>query len=1076
MATFISLVFVALFVLGVAVQVLTFRKERKVRPRRIIFGQAAAFLSMVIFSVITLRPPGPSAWVFLLGLGFTVGLFYGRLVKLRTGVDGVKMSYTLPWLIAWGALMTLTQLTAIFAQSVPVLIYGLAILNLGINIGLNTRVVVGSRAVAGATVFTLVLALVVALGVGLPGSAVAESVTSEEINGDGTGYLSWEANSAGDAPAEVRGVIQVADGVLGGSGTTTMYFPGQEESAPISGYFERMTGGWQPGGVASVNYSFDRTVPAQWDPQDTIDPMQLGFTVGVNWYESASGAEEMLGQALDVNPQFYSTYEVSVGDRAYVRSAAAGGGAAGTTSQVLVIKDNAYIEFAVQAGWYDAGNKYNIAGADIVDSIVGAAGSMNLQSVLDQRFGPLDGGAAPPIDGGTSGGSSSGGDSSGGTSGGGSTNGTASGDDGDKKPLSPVQSTSAVVFSSIILAGGSLLQLLDDKGLIDGSGGKSGGGPDPLKGVPKSEDGDLVFIQMPWDEGGAAWVKADDARHALDMQARGYSWDSRWGWVSSGEAERKQALADHGRQAWLEQDPEIARIQARIRAARAGQQHHRDMAANHQRAIDIIDKQSELEAQAKADMDAAAWADYAYYAVSGVGMIADMAIGTIATAATATFGPLGQGIRLGYNFAKGIGTAAGENLVAARGPDGKPRPVGFHWRDMKRGLTYGGINAVFDFGMEAGVKKLTGAPQIWQVKGFKPPATPPHLMNSRAMMQEAVGHVDDIVAKGGMNAAMSSVDEGKVLTLFRNGGMGNLAELEAAGQITRGQAQVMTGVLSKHMDDAIVGGTQDAVEGWAKEMPGVRLQRAVMGDSGSSATAGRVRSVLTDFDRTAVAVFQPDDVANYATKRGLTPAQAYAELNERFAAMQQKAVGQRLPGGLSLDDVDYKAYSGFGEAAGQADAYPVGFTRLRQGVQGDAIIVRPGGRVVRTSGQAILDESDLMRHAVSDKVPFAQPSFPVNEFGGVANQQMQALVKYSDPKSTAKALDRLLFMAERGEIVSTGLKPDAAISQISRAIVREPQKVESILRAAGLTPETWAQMSKAEGSRISEHIMNVVSN
>ncbi|MDA3937468.1 MAG: hypothetical protein PF636_11565, partial [Actinomycetota bacterium] len=558
MTTFISLVFVALFVLGVAMQVLTFRKERAVRPRRIIFGQAAAFLSMVIFSIITLRPPGPTSWVFLLGLGITGGIFYGRLVKIRTGVDGVKMSYTLPWLIAWGALMTITQLTAIFAQSVPVLIYGLAILNLGINIGMNTRVIVGSRAAAGATVFMLGLALLVGAQVGLPGIAVAETVTGEEIYGDGYGYIAWEAESVGDAPAEVRGVIQTGGGTLGGSGTSTMYFPGQGESAPISGQFNRDAYEGPDSESVSVNYSFDRTVPAQWDPQDTIDPTDLGFTVGVTWYGSSSAAEQSLVQALDINPGFYSTYEVSVGDRAFVRSAAAGGGAAGTTSQVLVVKGNAFIEFTVDAGWYDSGNKYNIAGADIVDSIVGSVGAMDVTAALDQRFGQISGGAAPPSGSDSSNGNSSDGNSSG-------DNNTVTNGDGDRKPLSPVQSTAAVVLSSVILAGGSLLQLLDDKGLLDDIGGKSGGTPggppDPLGGVPRSQDGDLVYVQMPWDEGGPAWVKADEARHAMDMQARGYSWDTRWGWVRSGEAAQKQALADHGRQAWLEQDPEIARIQ-----------------------------------------------------------------------------------------------------------------------------------------------------------------------------------------------------------------------------------------------------------------------------------------------------------------------------------------------------------------------------------------------------------------------------------------------------------------------------------------------------------------------------------
>ncbi len=154
-----SVFFISLFVLGVLIQVLTYRKEKAVKPKRIMISQSAAFLSMVVFSIITLRPPGPIWWVVLLVLGFAGGIGYGSFVNVRTGAKGVTMSYTLPWLITWGALMTITQLSSVVFRSVPVFIYGLAILNLGINIGMNARILLGYRTVAAVATAGLALAL-----------------------------------------------------------------------------------------------------------------------------------------------------------------------------------------------------------------------------------------------------------------------------------------------------------------------------------------------------------------------------------------------------------------------------------------------------------------------------------------------------------------------------------------------------------------------------------------------------------------------------------------------------------------------------------------------------------------------------------------------------------------------------------------------------------------------------------------------------------------------------------------------------------------------------------------------------
>jgi hypothetical protein len=159
----VSLLFVAIFVLSVVIQLRTWRRQRRVRPIFIVISQVAALAASIGFSVLTDRPPEADVWVGLLAVGIAGGVIYGGMMNIDRNERGVVMSYSFPAIITWTALMTITQLSAILSKSVPVVIFSIAIANLGVNLGMNGRVLYGySRVRVGPAVGLLA---VVALAV-----------------------------------------------------------------------------------------------------------------------------------------------------------------------------------------------------------------------------------------------------------------------------------------------------------------------------------------------------------------------------------------------------------------------------------------------------------------------------------------------------------------------------------------------------------------------------------------------------------------------------------------------------------------------------------------------------------------------------------------------------------------------------------------------------------------------------------------------------------------------------------------------------------------------------------------------
>jgi hypothetical protein len=136
-----SYFFLLLFVLGVVLMLLTWRKAKFVKPKWILFGQIVALLALVVFTTLSHNPLGNWVWMLIFLAGLAGGYFYGRTVQVNKSESGIMMNYTLPYVITWGALLFLTQFLTISTGRVPIIVLALSVLNTGLNLAMNSQVV-----------------------------------------------------------------------------------------------------------------------------------------------------------------------------------------------------------------------------------------------------------------------------------------------------------------------------------------------------------------------------------------------------------------------------------------------------------------------------------------------------------------------------------------------------------------------------------------------------------------------------------------------------------------------------------------------------------------------------------------------------------------------------------------------------------------------------------------------------------------------------------------------------------------------------------------------------------------------
>ncbi|MBN2319670.1 MAG: hypothetical protein JXR49_11360 [Acidobacteria bacterium] len=214
------------------------------------------------------------------------------------------------------------------------------------------------------------------------------------------------------------------------------------------------------------------------------------------------------------------------------------------------------------------------------------------------------------------------------------------------------------------------------------------------------------------------------------------------------------------------------------------------------------------------------------------------------------------------------------------------------------------------------------------------------------------------------------VTRSKDLADYADGGQTRMALAEERGQVSVEQARQFTSRGTAAVNEAVQKSTPQAMNRFEAET-GVRVKRAYVGDSGSSAKDAP-RSVSSDNDRTVHAEFDDADLMNYARNHfpkdrpeaGL--AKAHAELIHTYARHQREGVDtylrQRYDVGAS--DLGVDVYGGIAAPGPGApnDLYGPAFTRVRQSVKGTVTVYNRDGSSYRTSGQALVDAEHLARH------------------------------------------------------------------------------------------------------------------
>jgi len=140
-----SFFFLLLFIASSALMLRDWKKWVLVKPRTVLSGQAAALVSQWVYGAVAQHPLDLQFWVVLLFPGLAVGFFTGRFIRVKRDVRGIAMNYARPGAMLWTGLMVITQLGTIFTGSVPTSLFGLALLSLGINLGLGGKVLLDYR-------------------------------------------------------------------------------------------------------------------------------------------------------------------------------------------------------------------------------------------------------------------------------------------------------------------------------------------------------------------------------------------------------------------------------------------------------------------------------------------------------------------------------------------------------------------------------------------------------------------------------------------------------------------------------------------------------------------------------------------------------------------------------------------------------------------------------------------------------------------------------------------------------------------------------------------------------------------
>lgn len=351
--------------------------------------------------------------------------------------------------------------------------------------------------------------------------------------------------------------------------------------------------------------------------------------------------------------------------------------------------------------------------------------------------------------------------------------------------------------------------------------------------------------------------------------------------------------------------------------------------------------------------------------------------------------------------------------------------------------------------------------------------------------------------------------------LYSGGGMKKLADLQAAGLLSKEEAKALNSRLTSLVKDRIHNSVPTAVEKFEAQalsetggIP-VRVERTILADSGSTARLGGNPKAWTDHDLTHITRFNPEDIQRAANQLGRSAQELEADLQRTFTKSLESEIDASLKSadiGLTggAEDAKLSIYSGLGKRSGQIDSYPQGYTESRQ-LMGQAreynfkrIPASPeDSRLITVSdsrnvgGQWAVDQHSLN---TTGALPRDPGRFTPSEFKEFSGQQLKALEPKAggEPitaKTAAKALNRELDLVERIKTLSTSpLKDhnlslssarvranpnppvDPTIADIASQISRNPDRIDAILGANNMSEEQFIAATKNTIKKVNNNL------